>query len=164
MHIGDFREMYIEALVETRSVEIQLIEALGKVPDHAANPDLKQILASHLDETRTHKERLDRILERHNAQEQDHIDQSMQAIIRETEKWVGMIDSPDLRDAALIASCQCIAHYEIADYGTLSTWAKELGLHEDQQALYASLQEEKKADEALTALAKRNINLRAIAA
>jgi ferritin-like metal-binding protein YciE len=75
-----------------------------------------------------------------------------------------MIDSADLRDAALIASCQCVEHYEIACYGTLATWAKQLGLHEDQQTLYAILQEEKHADEMLTALAKRSVNLRAIAA
>jgi ferritin-like metal-binding protein YciE len=72
-----------------------------------------------------------------------------------------MVQDPDLRDAGLIASAQRIEHYEIAVYGTLATWAKQLGLDEDLQTLHAILQEEKRTDERLTELAERVVNLEA---
>jgi ferritin-like metal-binding protein YciE len=69
-----------------------------------------------------------------------------------------MVQDRDLRDAGLIASAQRIEHYEIAVYGSLATWAKQLGLEEDVQVLLAILEEEKRMDESLSMLAKRMIN------
>jgi ferritin-like metal-binding protein YciE len=69
-----------------------------------------------------------------------------------------MVQDRDLRDASLIASAQRIEHYEIAVYGSLATWAKQLGLEEDVQVLLAILEEEKRMDESLSMLAKRMIN------
>jgi ferritin-like metal-binding protein YciE len=82
----------------------------------------------------------------------------MQAIVREADRWARMVSDPDCRDAGLIASAQRVEHYEIAVYGTLATWAKQLGLEEDQRTLHAILEEEKRTDEKLTDLAKRVIN------
>jgi ferritin-like metal-binding protein YciE len=82
----------------------------------------------------------------------------MQAMIRDAEKWANTIRNPHLRDAALIASAQRIEHYEMAVYGTLSTWAKQLGLQEDLRTLHAILEQEKQADEKLTSLAKEAVN------
>jgi len=82
----------------------------------------------------------------------------MQAIVREAEKWAKMVQDPDLRDAGLIASAQRVEHYEIAVYGTLATWAKQLGSDEDERTPHAILDEEKRSDETLTGLAKQVIN------
>jgi ferritin-like metal-binding protein YciE len=82
----------------------------------------------------------------------------MQAMLQEAEKWASMVQDRDLRDAGLIASAQRVEHYEIAVYGSLATWAKQLGLDEDVQALLAILEEEKRTDERLSRLAKRMIN------
>jgi hypothetical protein len=86
----------------------------------------EQRVQSHLEETRSQRERLDEVLRRHGAEPHEHVDQSMQAIVREAEKWARMVQDPDLRDAGLIASAQRVEHYEIAVYGTLATWAKHL--------------------------------------
>ena len=87
----------------------------------------------------------------------------MRTVIDEADKWAGMVNDPKCSDAALIASAQRIEHYEIAVYGTLATWAKQLGLHEDAQALRAILAEEKSADDTLTVLAKTDVNPDAVA-
>ena len=78
--------------------------------------------------------------------------------LQEAEKWANMVQDRDLRDAGLIASAQRVEHYEIAVYGSLATWAKQLGLEDDLQALLAILEEEKRTDERLSMLAKRMIN------
>jgi ferritin-like metal-binding protein YciE len=61
-------------------------------------------------------------------------------------------------DAGLLAAAQAVEHYEISRYGTLKTWAKELGLDEAVSLLEETLQEEKKTDEALTELAESAVN------
>src|SRR3712207_3005921 len=80
------------------------------------------------------------------------------AIVRMMPKWASMVQDRDLRDAGIIASAQRVEHYEIAVYGSLATWAKQLGLDEDVQTLLAILEEEKRTDERLSLLAKRMIN------
>lgn len=164
MNVDNFREMYTAELQELRSVETQLIEALPRMADAASHPELKEAIRNHLEETRSHQARMDEILRRCGAEPREHVDQSMQAMLLEAEKWAGSVQDPDLRDAGLIASAQRVEHYEIAVYGSLATWAKQLGLEQDMNALLGVLEEEKRADERLSALAKRVVNPDAAAA
>jgi len=158
MNVDNFREMYIAELQELRSVEAQLVEALPKMADMAGHPELKQAIQTHLEETRWQQSQLDEILRRHGVDPREHVDQAMQAMLKEAEKWAGMVPDQDLRDAGLIASAQRVEHYEIAVYGSLATWAKQLGLDEDLPALLDILEEVKRTDESLSTLAKRVVN------
>lgn len=158
MNIETLKDLYIAELQEARSVEAQLSEALPKMMDAASAGDLKRALEHHLGETRSQLEKVDDILERHGAEARAHDDQSMQKIIGEADKWAGMLDDPACRDAGLIASAQRIEHYEIAVYGTLATWARQLDLEEDAETLRAILAEEKSADDTLSVLAKGDVN------
>jgi ferritin-like metal-binding protein YciE len=158
MNVTTLRDLYLAELQELRSVEGQLIEALPRMADVAGHPDLKQGIQTHLEETRSQQSRLEEILHRHKAEPREHVDQAMQAMLQEAEKWANMVQDRDLRDAGIIASAQRVEHYEIAVYGSLATWAKQLGLDEDLQTLLAILEEEKRTDERLSALAKRMVN------
>ena len=158
MNVNDFRQMYLAELQELRSVEDQLTAALPKMADMAQHAQLKQGILDHLQETRSQRDRLDEILKRHGMAAREHTDGSMQAIIREADRWAGMVSDPELRDAGLIASAQRVEHYEIAVYGTMATWAKQLGLNDDLQTLLVILEEEKRTDQKLSELAKRVIN------
>ena len=158
MNVDDFRQLYVSELQELRSVEEQLVQALPKMAEMASHPELRQAVQGHLEETRAQRDRLDEILRRSGAEPRAHQDQSMQAIVRESEKWARMVQDPQLRDAGLIASAQRVEHYEIAVYGTLATWAKQLGLDEDERTLHAILEEEKRTDERLSGLAKQLVN------
>jgi ferritin-like metal-binding protein YciE len=164
MNVNNFRELYRIELQELRSVEHQLVAALPKMAQAAQHPRLKQAIEAHLNETRAQRDQLDGLLKRHGADPREHQDGSMQAIIREADRWARQVQDPECRDAGLIASAQRIVHYEIAVYGTLATWAKQLGEEEDLTALHAILEEEKRTDEKLTELAKSVINLEAVQA
>jgi ferritin-like metal-binding protein YciE len=72
-------------------------------------------------------------------------------------------DSPAL-DAGLLAAAQGVEHYEMSRYGTLRTWAEELGLKKAVTLLEATLKEEKATDEALTQIAESVVNQEAQAA
>jgi ferritin-like metal-binding protein YciE len=124
----------------------------------ARHPQLKQVIEAHLNETRAQRDQLDGLLERHGADPGKHQDGSMQAIIKEAERWARQVQDPECRDAGLIASAQRVVHYEIAVYGTLATWAKQLNEEGDLTVLHAMLEEEKRTDEKLTELAKSVIN------
>jgi ferritin-like metal-binding protein YciE len=158
MNVTSLRDLYIAELQEIRSVEEQLVGALPTMADVAGHPELKQGIQTHLEETRVQQSRVEEILRRHNAEPREHVDQAMQAMLQEAEKWANMVQDRDLRDVGIIASAQRVEHYEIAVYGSLATWAKQLGLDDDLQALLAILEEEKRTDERLSRLAKRMIN------
>ena len=158
MDVDDFHQMYSAELQELRSVEEQLVQAVPTMADKAQHPELKQALLAHLDETRSQRDRLEVILRRHGAEPRQHVDGSMQAIIAEADRWSGMVQDPDLRDASLTASMQRVEHYEIAIYGTLASWARQLGFEDDRITLEAILAEEKRADEQLTMIAERLVN------
>jgi ferritin-like metal-binding protein YciE len=158
MDVANFRELYKTELQEACSLEAQLVQALPKMAEAAHDPTLKKAIRTHLEETRGHQKQVEEILRRHGAGTREHTDQSMQAIISEAEKWAGMVRDPQLRDAGLIASAQRVEHYEIAVYGTLATWAKQLGLDDDVRALHGIMEQEKHADDELTSLAKSTVN------
>ena len=150
--------MYVAELQELRSVEDQLVQALPKMAQTVAHPQLRQALESHLNETRAQRAELDKLLERHGASPVAHEDSSMHAIVREADRWAGMVTDLDCRDAGIIASAQRVEHYEIAVYGTLATWARQLGLEDDARTLHGILEQERRADETLTRLAEMGVN------
>jgi ferritin-like metal-binding protein YciE len=158
MNVTSLRDLYIAELQEIHSVEGQLIEALPRMAGVSGHPELKQGIQTHLEETRVQQSRVEEILRRHSAEPREHVDQAMQAMLQEAEKWASIVQDQNLRDAGLIASAQRVEHYEIAVYGSLATWAKQLGLDENVQGLLAILEEEKRTDEWLSRLAKRMIN------
>jgi ferritin-like metal-binding protein YciE len=159
----NLKQIYLSELQEQRSAEEQLVQALPKLSEMAHDAPLAAALQEHLRETRGQLDRLDEILSRHGAEPREHKDRSMETILGEAGKWAMMIDDPEPRDAGLIASAQRVEHYEIAVYGTLANWAKQLGLKDDMDVLLAILEEEKQADWKLTALAKKQVNAEAAA-
>jgi ferritin-like metal-binding protein YciE len=86
---------------------------------------------------------------------------AIDGIIEEADEIAGEVADKKVLDAALIAAAQAVEHYEITRYGTLIAWAKQLGRPDCASVLQENLEEEKAADSKLTALAKRNINVKA---
>jgi ferritin-like metal-binding protein YciE len=120
MQIGSLTDMYVAELQELHSVENQLVDALARMAERAKSAELKDALNQHLDETRSQARRVQEVLRRRGANPREHVDQAMQVLVRESEKWAGMLNNPALADAGLIASAQKIEHYEIAAHGTVT--------------------------------------------
>lgn len=162
MEIKDLRSLYLAELQEARSFEDQIASTLETLIEQANDPDLRRTLEEDLPEARRHALALGAMIEGHGAPADEHSDQGMSALLAEARKWAGKIDDPTVRDAALIASAQRIQHYEIAVYGSLVAWARQLGLDDGDQ-LQKILDEERKADAKLTGLAVRSVNSSAMA-
>ena len=165
MKLESLRELFIEELQDLYSAENQIIEALPKMIEKASSPDLKAGFSNHLEQTRQHVARLDRIFDQlgDDVDRDDKTCKGMQGIIKDNKELLKTDAEPEVLDAGMIAGAQRVEHYEIAGYGTVRTYAQLLGRNEWVQVLEQTLQEEKDTDVKLSELSN-HINLEARAA
>ena len=137
------------------SGESQITDAIPKMIEAAAAPELKSAMETHLQETRGQSARLEQILSRTDSGVKSKKNKGIDALIAEEEDVVADADDVSVRDAAIIAAAQKGEHYEIAAYGTLRRYAEILNETQDASLLQQTLQEEKHADEILSNIAER---------
>lgn len=163
MNVENLQQLFVEQLRDLYDGEQQITEALPKLIEKASNPQLKSALQEHLEITERQIERLDEIFEELNEDADGETCKGMKGVIKEGDDLVGKADDPAVRDASIITSAQRVEHYEIAGYGTVKTYARQLGKQDFARILEEILNEEKEADQKLTQLAE-SINIEAKAA
>ena len=147
------RDMFEETLKDVYFAENAILKALPKMVEQAQSDDLKEAFNGHLEETKEHVVRLDRIFELLGKKAQGKECPALKSLVQETEEMISETRNPNVLDAGLIGCAQAVEHYEIARYGTLKAWAERLGLEDAAELLEQTLEEEKETDEALTELA-----------
>lgn len=162
MKITTFDDLYLAQLQDTHSSERQIIKALPKMAAAATSPALKAGFTKHLAETKKQLERLDGILSDLGKAPSRKVCEATVGLVKEGSELLEDAAEGDVRDAGLICAAQKIEHYEIACYGCLRAWAELLGRQADVKLLDATLKEERKADESLTALATSVVNAEAM--
>ena len=155
------QELLAEELRDLLSAENQLVKALPKMADKATDKQLKQGFLTHLDETKTHVQRLEQVFKMHGAEVKAVDCPAIDGIIEEADEVTGEVADKSVLDAALINAAQAAEHYEITRYGSLIAWAKQLGRADCASILQKTLDEEKATDRKLTTLAEGSVNLRA---
>ena len=149
------RETFIEELKDHSDAEKQLTKALPKMAKAAENEELRAAFESHLEETKEHVNRLERVFEVFGEPAKSKTCKGMQGLIEEAEELI----KEEEGDAALICGAQKAEHYEIAAYGSLYSWAKLLEERDAADLLNETLEEEKSADETLTDIAESVANV-----
>jgi len=147
-----------DELKDIYDAEKQLTKALPKLAKKATNEELRDALQTHLQETQGHVERLEQIFETLGMPARGKRCEGMKHLIDEGNEMISEAEEDATRDAIMIASVQKTEHYEIASYGTLRTWANVLGKTEVASICEETLEEEKAADEKLTAIAESFVN------
>ena len=163
MNVENLQQLFVEQLRDLYDGEQQITEALPKLIEKASNPQLKSALQEHLDITKQQIDRLDDIFEQLDEDADGETCKGMKGVIKEGDDLVGKADDAAVRDASIITSAQRVEHYEMAGYGTVKTYARQLGKPELARILEEILNEEKEADQKLTQLAE-SINIEAKAA
>ncbi len=158
MALNTLQDLLVEELKDTYSSETQIVKALPKMAQAATSPQLKAAFEKHLVETQNQVKRLEQIFQQLGESPEGNDCEATEGLVKEGEELMGEQADPQVLDAGLIAAAQKVEHYEIASYGTLTTWAKELGHTQIADLLHQTLSEEKMTDEALTALAESRIN------
>ena len=151
-------DAFIEELRDTYDAERQLTKALPKLAKAASSPELREAFESHLEETKGQIERLESVFQSLDEKVRGKHCEGIAGIIEEGSSIMKEDFDDTTMDACLIAAGQRAEHYEIAAYGTLVAWARAMGHDEAAEALQETLEEEKAADEKLSALAEGGIN------
>jgi len=155
---GTLHDAFIDELRDTYDAERQLTKALAKLAKAATAPALQEAFQSHLEETEAQIQRLEQVFATLEEKVRGKHCDGIAGIIEEGKSIMEEDFDDATMDACLIASGQRAEHYEMAAYGTLVAWARALGHDEAAELLEETLDEEKAADEKLSALAEGGIN------
>jgi ferritin-like metal-binding protein YciE len=155
-------DLFLHQLQDIYYAEKQLVKPLPKMAGKATDKLLKQSFLTHLDETKTHVQRLEQVFRMHGAEVKAVDCPAIDGIIEEADEVTGEVADKSVLDAALINAAQAAEHYEITRYGSLIAWAKQLDRADCASLLQKTLDEEKATDKKLTTLAEGRVNLRAV--
>lgn len=159
--IATMDDLFVHTLKDIYYAENQIVKALPDMVEKASDPSLKQGLQGHLAETRHQVKRLEQVFQMHGVEAEGVDCPAIDGIIAEAKDVAGEVGDKRVLDAALIAAAQAVEHYEVARYGTLVAWAKQLGRSDCASLLQQTLDEEKAADAKLTSLAESYVNRKA---
>jgi ferritin-like metal-binding protein YciE len=154
MKEANFEELFQEELQDIYDAEKQIIQALPKMAEAATSEELTAAFEEHLEVTRQHVKRLDKVFQKIGKKPGGKTCEGMQGLLREGEKMISEMAKSPVLDAGLIAAAQKVEHYEISAYGTARSMAEMLGQEEAAELLEETLEEEKETDENLTEIAE----------
>lgn len=155
MKIATLETLFQEELKDIYDAEKRLVRALPKMAKASSSPELRAAFEEHLEVTKAQVGRLEQVFELLGVPAKGKPCAGMKGLIEEGEELMGEDATEQLMDAALIGAAQRVEHYEIAAYGTVRTLAENLANSDAVQLLQETLDEEKEADEKLTAIAKQ---------
>ncbi|HEX3728146.1 MAG TPA: ferritin-like domain-containing protein [Pirellulales bacterium] len=157
MKLDSLENLFVHELKDLLSAEKQLVKALPKMAKGASSSLLQTAFKKHLDQTKVHVERLEKIFGLLGKPARAEHCKAMEGLIEEGADLLEEDGSPMVKDAALIGAAQRVEHYEISAYGTTRTLAELLGQSGAVKLLQQTLNEEKETDEKLTKLAMSEI-------
>jgi ferritin-like metal-binding protein YciE len=151
-------DLFHETLKDIYFAEKKLLTALPKLAKAAQDPKLKAAFEKHLGETEGQVERLEQVFEMIDKKPQGKKCPAILGLVEEGSEIMSDFKGNPALDAGLLAAAQAVEHYEISRYGTLRSWAEQLGLDDAAALLQETLDEEEATDEALTKLAESAVN------
>ena len=154
-------DLFHDTLKDVYFAEKTILKTLPKMAKSAQSKDLKAAFVKHERETRGQVKRLEQVFKIFGKKPQAKKCEAIMGITKEGAAIMTEFKGMPALDAGLLAAAQAVEHYEMSRYGTLRTWAEELGMPEAAALLEATLKEEKATDSALTTLAKSVVNIEA---
>jgi ferritin-like metal-binding protein YciE len=157
-------DLFHDTLKDIYFAEKKILATLPKIAKAAQSPDLKKAFEKHRGETEGHVARLEKVFAAIDKKPQAKTCDAIVGITDEGAEIMKEYKGSPALDAGLLAAAQAVEHYEISRYGTLKTWARELGLNDAMRLLDQTLEEEKRTDARLTEIAETVVNQQAEAA
>jgi ferritin-like metal-binding protein YciE len=158
MSMKSMDDLFLHLVKDIYYAEKQILKALPKMAKKTENGDLKEAFQNHAKETEGQVERLEKVFAMLDKAPRGEKCPAILGLIEEGEEVMKEGEEPSVIDAGLLCGAQAVEHYEIARYGTLVAWAKQLGLNDAVPLLEQTLDEEKKADQLLNEIALREVN------
>ena len=159
MEMESLKDLYLDELKDVLNAEKQLLKALPKMARAATHDELRTAFEDHLNVTEEQVRRLETIFDDLGKPARGKKCLGMEGLIAEGNEMMEEDMEPEVLDAALISAAQRVEHYEIAAYGTLRTYARQLGFDNHAELLQQTLDEEGEADKLLTQIAESRVNV-----
>lgn len=154
-------DLFLDTLKDIYYAERQIVKTLPKMAKAASSPELKAGFEQHLSESEGHVERLEQVFELLGKTPRGKTCDAILGIIEEGKTIMDEFKGTSALDAGLVSAAQAVEHYEIARYGTLKTWADQLGLKEAVALFDATLKEEVATNKKLSQVAIGQVNRKA---
>jgi ferritin-like metal-binding protein YciE len=154
-------DLFYDTLKDIYFAERQILKTLPKLAKAAKSEELKSAFLTHRDETEGQVDRLQTVFEMIGKRPQTKTCEAIKGILEEGDEIMQEYAGSEALDAGLLAGGQAVEHYEMSRYGTLKTWATQLGMRDVAALLDQTLQEEEKTDAILSKLAQAKVNLKA---
>ncbi len=151
-------ELFHDTLKDIYYAEKKILSALPKMAKAAQNDDLRAAFEKHKTETEGQIDRLEQVFQLIEEKPQGKKCAAIEGILEEGQEIIKEYKGSPALDAGLVSAAQAVEHYEIARYGTLRTWAEELGLNQAMKLLQQTLDQEEAIDRALTEIAESVVN------
>ncbi len=158
------QDLFHDTLKDIYFAEKKILTALPKMAKAANSDELRAAFQKHEAETEKQVERLEQVFAELGETPRGKTCPAINGIVEEGQEIIKEYKGTPALDAGLLSAAQAVEHYEISRYGTLKTWAAELGLRKSVKLLDATLREEKATDASLTELAETAVNQQAEAA
>jgi ferritin-like metal-binding protein YciE len=152
------QDLFHDTLKDIYFAEKKILTALPKMAKAANSDDLRAAFEKHERETEKQIDRLEQVFKVIGEAPKGKTCDAIMGILDEGKEVMDEYKGMPALDAGLLAAAQAVEHYEISRYGTLRTWASELGLGQAVKLLDATLAEERNTDKALTQLAESEVN------
>jgi len=154
-------DLFYETLKDMYFAEKAIVKALPKLAKAAQSDELREAFEKHLEETEEHVTRLEQVFEMMDKAAKGKTCPAVKGLAEEASEIIKDFRGTDALDAGILSAAQAVEHYEISRYGTLKSWAGQLGLNDAVELLDETLEEEKAADQLLTEIAESNANRQA---
>jgi ferritin-like metal-binding protein YciE len=162
MKLDKLSKLFVNELRDLYNAETQLLKALPKMAKAASSEELKDAFEKHLEQTKSHVERLDEVFEELDEKPKGKTCKAMKGLIQEGSEILNEDGEESVLDAGIIVAAQKVEHYEIAGYGSVRTFAQLLGKDRSAELLQTTLNEESDANELLNKLAEDIVNPEAL--
>jgi ferritin-like metal-binding protein YciE len=162
MKLDTLQKLYANELRDLYNAENQLLKALPKMAKAASSDELKSAFEKHLEQTKSHVERLEQVFEELGEKPKGKTCHGMKGLIEEGSEILKQDGEESVLDAGIIVAAQKVEHYEIASYGSVRTFAELLGKNKSAELLQTTLNEESEANKALNQLAEGIVNPEAV--
>ncbi len=159
MKLQSLSDLLVEQLKDLYDAEHRILKALPKMAKAASHPELRAAFEEHLEETKTHVDRLEQVFSILGVPAKKKTCQGIKGLLEEGEEFIkDKKMAPNVRDAGLIAAAQRVEHYEMAGYGCCRTFARSIAESGAEGLLQETLDEEGNADKKLTEIAESAVN------
>lgn len=161
MAMKTLEDLFVHMLRDMYYAEKEILKALPKMAKKTDSDDLREAFEHHRQETEGQVEKLEKVFALLDLKPRGITCEAIKGLSEEAEEVMSETEDKDARDAGLIASAQAVEHYEIARYGTMVAWAKQLGKNDAARLLQQVLDQEYAADKKLSKLAESGLNRQA---